>query len=97
MALVKGRINPLNILNMRKLDRIPSHFSKVVIKESLRKDIRIRDIDQWIYTNLDSRYCIRKTQTVDANTNKLVSVYEIGIEDAKELTLLSLSCPHLHK
>lgn len=95
MALVKGSINPLNILNMRKLDRIPPNFAKLTIKIDF--NTRVKELDNWIYTNLDSRYCIQKVQTVDTNSNKLVSVYEIGIEDPKELTFLSLSCPHLYK
>lgn len=95
MSLVKGSINPLNILNMRKLDRIPPNFAKIVIKVNF--NTAIKDLDQWIYTNLDSRYCIQKIHIVENNTNKLVSAYEIGVEDPKELTLLSLSCPHLYK
>lgn len=93
MALTKGRVNPLNVLDLRKLDRIPPNFAKLTIKDSSK----IREIDNWIYTNLDSRYCIRKMQTVETSTNKLVLVYEIGIEDPRELTMLSLGCPFLHR
>lgn len=92
MALLKGRVNPLNVLDLRKIDRIPPHFAKLTIKDPTK----IRDIDNWIYTNLDSRYCIRKVQTVDSSTNKLILVHEVGMEDPKELTMLSLGCPFLH-
>lgn len=95
MALVKGSINPLNILNMRKLDRIPPNFAKMTIRVNF--NTAVKDLDQWIYTNLDSRYCIQKIQSVEDKTNKLISMYEVGLEDPKELTLLSLSCPHLYK
>jgi hypothetical protein len=93
MSLSKGRVNALNVLNMRKLDRIPPNFAKMKIKEI----DKIREIDNWIYTNLDSRYCIRKIQAVDPHSNKLITAYEIGVEEPKELSMLSLACPYLHK
>ena len=31
------------------------------------------------------------------HSNKLVEIHEVGVEDAKELTILSLSCPYLDK
>ena len=39
---------------------------------------------------------MRKIQIVEAGTNKLITVYEIGMEEPKELTMMSLACPHLH-
>ena len=91
MAISKGRANPLNVLSMRRLDRIPPNFSKLQIKKMLD----IRELDKWIYLNLDSRYCVRKCTIVD--DNKLTTAIEIGVEDAKELSMLSLACPLLHK
>ena len=91
MAISKRRVNPLNVLSMRRLDRIPPNFSKLQIKKMLD----IRELDKWIYLNLDSRYCIRKCTIVD--DNKLTTAIEIGVEDAKELSMLSLACPLLHK
>ncbi len=91
MAISKGKVNPLNVLSMRRLNRIPPNFSKIVIK----KFIDIKELDKWIYLNLDSRYCVRKCTIV--NDNKLSTAIEIGIEDAKELSMLSLACPILHK
>jgi hypothetical protein len=90
MALSRGRVNPYNVLGLRRLKHIPPHFAKI----SLAKVDNIALIDGWIYHNLDSRYCIRPTYTLDDN-NKLKEVYEIGVEDAKELTMLSLGCPYL--
>jgi hypothetical protein len=91
MAISKGRVNPLNVLSMRRLDRIPPNFSKLQIKKMLD----IRELDKWIYLNLDSRYCVRKCTIVD--DNNLTTAIEIGVEDAKELSMLSLACPLLHK
>ena len=92
MALAKGKVNALNVLCMRKLDRIPDNFARITIKDYTK----IREIDNWIYTNLDSRYCMRKIQIVEAGTNKLITVYEIVMEEPKELTMMSLACPHIH-
>jgi hypothetical protein len=91
MALVRGRANPLNVLSMRRLKRIPPNFSKIQLKGFFD----LKELDKWIYINLDSRYCIRKTTIVDEN--KLTTAIEVGFEDAKELTMLTLACPLLHK
>ena len=91
MGLSKGSANPLNVLSMRRLYRMPPNFTKLQVKGF----IDTKELDKWIYLNLDSRYCIRKATVVD--DNKLTTVIEIGIEDGKELTMLSLACPLLHK
>ena len=92
MSLVKGSTNPLNVLGARRLSYIPDHFAKMTFSDTVSKD----SIDVWIYQNLDSRYAIIKTLKLDSG-NKLLEVNEIGVEDPKELTMLSLSCPYLHK
>ena len=92
MALVKGKVNALNVLGARKLSYIPKHFAIMTIP---KKDY-IEDLDFWLYQNLDSRYAITQSLRVDAN-NRIIEVHEIGVEDAKELTMLSLSCPYLDK
>lgn len=92
MALIRGTVNPLNVLGIRKLSFIPPHFAKTYT-ENLRN---MHSIDDWIYTNLNSRYCIKKSHMLDKN-NKITEMCEIGMEDAKELTMLSLGCPYLHK
>jgi hypothetical protein len=92
MSLIRGSVNPLNVLEIRKLSFSPSHFAKTYVENI--KDMY--DIDKWIYKNLNSRYCIKKSHTLDRN-NKIVEMCEIGLEDPRELTLLSLACPHLHK
>ena len=91
MSLAKGSVNALNVLGGRRLSYIPKHFAKMTINV-----LSTDSIDCWIYQNLDSRYAITKRLIVDS-TNKMVEVHELGVEDAKELTILSLSCPHLDK
>ena len=92
MSLVRGEVNPLNVLDARRLNYIPAHFARMSIVT-----FRITEIDQWIYLNLDSRYAIAKTLRVNPSNNRLEEIQEIGIEDSKELTMLSLACPYMDK
>jgi hypothetical protein len=93
MALNSKTINPLSVLGVRRLPFIPNHFAKLSIKN---KNIDIKILDHWINYHLNSRYAIKKTLVLDDN-KKVVEATEIGLEDPKEVTLLSLGCPILHK
>ena len=90
MALGKGKVNAFNVLDARRLKYIPKHFTIMTIP----KQHDLNDLNVWIYQNLDSRYAIVENLKVDGN-NRIIQVHEIGVEDAKELTMLSLSCPFL--
>ena len=92
MALNKGEINPLNVLKFRKLNFIPRHFKKI----SVNSKINVKEIEYWIEYNLNSRYAIISSHILDEN-KKVIPIIEIGLEDPKELTLLSLGCNILHK
>jgi hypothetical protein len=71
---------------------MPKHFTRMTINGELNSD----RIDAWVYQNLDSRYAIVKSLKIDSN-NKMIEIQELGVEDSKELTILSLSCPYLDK
>jgi len=90
MALVRRSVNILNAIDGRRLSYIPEHFSRMTLRTS------VSQVDRWIYQNLDSRYAIVSCLRLDSD-NKLVTVHELGVEDPKELTMLSLSCPYLDK
>jgi len=92
MSLNRNEINPLGVLKLRKLSFIPEHFSKISVDQYI--DIKL--IDHWISYNLNSRYAIKKKITLDQN-KKMTNVIEIGMEDPREITMLTLGCPHLHK
>lgn len=93
MSLKKGYINPLNVIGARRLNYIPKHFAKMSFGAKIQ---RLPQLEQWIYQNLDSRYAIVNSLKIDSN-NKMIEIQELGVEDAKELTILSLSCPYLDK
>ena len=92
MALNRGTVNALNVLGFRKLSFIPEHFSKISI--DYKFDVKL--VEHWIEYNLNSRYAIQVNYSLDSN-RKMISITEIGIEDPKELSMLSLGCQHLHK
>lgn len=91
MSLNRGEVNPLSVLKLRKLSFIPSHFTKISIDLT---DVKM--LDHWINYHLNSRYAIKKTFSLDAN-KKMVEVIEVGLEDPRELTMLTLGCPYVHK
>jgi hypothetical protein len=82
-------INALNVLDIRKLNYMPSHFVKMTLRTG-----RIDLVDRWVYQNLKSRYAIVKNLKLDSN-DKMISVHELGVELPAELTILSLACPYL--
>ena len=92
MSLVRGSVNALNVLGVRRLSYMPKHFAIMTLSGS----VTLERIDSWVYQNLDSRYTIIKSLKLDSN-NKMIEIHELGVEDAKELTILSLSCPYLDK
>ena len=91
MSLNRNEVNPLSVLGVRRLSFIPNHFTKIKTKIH---DIKI--LDQWINYHLHSRYAIQKTLALDSN-NKTVELLEVGLEDPREVTMLTLGCPHIHK
>lgn len=90
MSLNRNELNPLSVLELRKLSFIPNHFSKITLKSPTD----IRQLDHWINFNLNSRYSIKKTIALDS-TQKISDVIEVGIEDPKEMLMLTLGCPVL--
>lgn len=95
MALLKGTVNPLNVIGQRRLNFIPTHFEKITVAMQ-NVDNSIANLEHWIYHNLNSRYCLHVKQVVDSE-RRMIDMCEIGLEDPRELTMMSLSCPHLHK
>ena len=91
VALKNKEVNPLEVLNSRKLLFIPHHFHKV----NLPKVCDIKIIDQWISFNLNNRYSI--DFIIQLHDTKIVSNMCVGFEDPKEATIFILSCPHFTK
>ena len=92
MPLNRETVNALNVLGFRKLSFIPEHFAKL----SINYRVDINSIENWIEYNLSSRYSIRSNYGLD-HARKIIEITEIGLEDSKELTMLSLGCQLIHK
>jgi hypothetical protein len=92
MSLNRGKLNPLSVLGLRKLNVIPEHFSTINVDSG----INTKMIDQWINYNLNSRYAIIRSLSLDQN-KKMIEILEIGLEDPREITILTLGCPYLHR
>lgn len=90
MSLNRSSINPLNLLNLRRLPLIPEHFSKIKIL----KNQNIRLLQHWIEFNLNSRYAIQDSYELD-NQRKFQNFIIIGLEDPKELLVFTLGCPYI--
>lgn len=92
MALAKGTVNPLNVLELRRLEWIPEHFTKM----SISNDTDIDAINDWVYNNLNGRYAIARSLKID-ESNRMIETQDLGFEDPAEITMFSLACPYLHK
>jgi len=91
MSLKRGTINPLNVFNLRKLNWMPKHFSKA----SVVHFIDIKELENWIEYNLESRYFLKKSVFI-TDKNRFSEHLIIGVEDPKELTYLMIGCSLLH-
>ena len=89
--------NPLNVLEIRELDYLPSNWEKVDlnIMNSWRVEHRLDEIRKWIYNNLQGRFCI--VSDADVVNTKMEIVYRAGFEVPGEATMFSLGCSVLHE
>ncbi len=94
MALVKNEVSPLGVLNFRKLKFIPKHFATMKLQNDGANTLV--EVERWIKYNLNSRYAIIHTVSLDQN-NKPCEFWEVGLESPKELSLFALGCPHIYK
>jgi hypothetical protein len=92
MSLSRHEVNPLSVLNVRRLKFIPKHFATTNIGPY--NDIKF--INHWINFNLNSRYAIIKNHHLDSE-NKISESIIVGLEDPKEITIFLIACPILQK
>lgn len=88
----KGKINPLNVLEVRRVEFCPPYFETVVINPSYNLNVAI---DDWIYNNLSGRYYIGPCIEDVGGTMGLKQKLKIGFETPSELSYFMLACPHL--
>jgi hypothetical protein len=91
MALKNGKVNPLNVLGLRKVAFPAHHFVYTVIPKY--NPSYTSKLDSWIDQNLNGRYYIG--QSIDLIDNTIVFVTKIGFENEKELSFFKLACPDI--
>ncbi len=92
MAIKNGKPNPLNFLDLRRVQFPARHFHFTTLPKY--SPSFVKRIDEWIYTNLNSRYYIGQALELD-NTNSIVYVTKIGFEQEKEMSFFLLSYSNL--
>jgi len=89
--LEKGKVNPLNVLGLRRVEFCPPYFESTTIIPSYNLNSAI---DEWIYSNLSGKYYIGLI--VDTSTTSgLKQKMNIAFENPKEMSYFMLACPHL--
>lgn len=89
--LKNNKVNPLDVLDLRRISFCPPHFSTVNVQK--RYNIE-QAICEWIDEHLTGRYFIGNNVELDADS-KIKTVYTVGFEQSKELSFFMLACPHL--
>ena len=86
--------NFLNVLDIRKLEFIPKHFTSIkVFNDHVWGNSILTAMDTWIYNNLSGRYAI--IEDLDIMDNKTVKVIKIGFEIGSESSYFTLGCSDL--
>jgi hypothetical protein len=92
MALKNGKPNPLNYFNLRRVEFASPHFKYTIIDKY--NPVLLKNLDTWIKHNLNSRYYIGQSISLD-NNNTFIYTTRIGFEAEKELSFFTIACPHL--
>jgi hypothetical protein len=91
MSILKGKVNPLNALELRITPTILPHFKTVNVPYRHDNIKTIDEINRWIYLNLSGRYCIDMHSSNNNNNDQTNYSFTIGFEDPRDLTVFLLS------
>lgn len=92
MPIKNGKPNPLNLLDLRRVQFPARHFHYLTLPRY--SPSVLKSADEWIYNNLNGRYYIGQALDLDSN-NSLVYVTNIGFEQEKEMSFFLLSYSNL--
>ncbi len=93
MALKHGKPNPLNYFKMRRVEFAAPHFKYIILEKN--SVARMEALNLWIYENLNSRYYIGQSLSLD-NTNTIIYTTKVGFESEKELSFFTIACPYIN-
>jgi hypothetical protein len=92
MPIKNGKINPLNFLDLRRVNFPARHFHYTSLNKY--SPSYVKNLDTWIYNNLNGRYYIGQSLTLD-HTNTISYITKIGFEQEKEMSFFLLSYSNL--
>lgn len=92
MPIKHGKPNPLNLLDLRRVQFPARHFHYVSLPKY--SPAILKNADAWIYNNLNGRYYIGQSLSLD-NTNTISFTTKIGFEQEKEMSFFLLSYSNL--
>lgn len=93
MAIKNGKPNPLNYFGLRKVNFPAAQFHYTSIPKY--SPMIVKNLNNWINNNLNSRYYIGQDLELDPVTNSIIYVTKIGFEQEKELSFFKIACPQL--
>ena len=93
MAIKNGKPNALNYFGLRRVDFPAKQFHYTSLPKY--SPIIVKNLNSWIFANLNSRYYIGQDVELDTTTNSIVYVTKIGFEQEKELSFFKIACPEV--
>lgn len=90
--MIKDKINPLNVLEARRVSFCPPYFNSATFLTRYNLE---KAINEWIYDNLTGRYFIGKTITLDPKVNNQKLSIKVAFENPSEMSYFMLACPLL--
>jgi hypothetical protein len=90
-VIKNNKINPLNVVDIRRVEYCPPYFETVEISPNYNL---LRALNDWIFENMSGRYYIANTAAYVEN-NPIKQKIKIGFENPSELSYFMLACPHL--
>ena len=91
MAIKNSKINPLNVLGIRRVNFPAHHFAYVNLTKC--NTSFLNEINNWIKANTTGRYYVGSTICITYD-NTIVYSTRVGFENKKELSFFNLACPH---
>ncbi len=87
----KNKINPLNVLEVRRVEFCPPYFETIVINPTYNLS---KALEEWIYENCSSRFYVGNTIELGESTPFKQKI-KIGFENPSELSYFMIACPLL--
>jgi hypothetical protein len=92
MAIKNGKPNPLNLLDLRRVDFPAHHFYYMTVPKY--NPTYVKAVDSWIFNNLNGRYYVGQSIELDS-TNSIIYVTKDGFEQEKEISFFLLAYSNL--